>query len=50
LATFWTCEGRLCRPLLLFFLPLLGRVPDLTNPPYFGSVPCYSATFASHRA
>jgi hypothetical protein len=47
-ATFCTCEGVECRPLLLTFL-FLTCAAELTNLPYAGTVPGYSATLPLTR-
>jgi hypothetical protein len=39
-----------CRPVLLTFLFLSRVKTEVTNLPSAGSSPCYSATFACHRA
>ena len=43
LATFCTCDGAACRPLLLIFRFLLCANAELTNLPYAGSTPSYAA-------
>jgi hypothetical protein len=49
-AAFRTCEGDACRPILLSFLFLPCVPAEVTNLPYAGTAPSYSAPCAFRRA
>ena len=49
LITLFSCEGAVCRPGFLVFLPS-RVVPDLTNLPYEGSAPATRLASAARQA